>query len=1243
MAKVAEKDIRVERGTGNEIDFVKKVQKRDGTFVPFDVARITDAVHKAMLASGEGSEREAELVANKVYADLVRIARRYRTFVPTVEGIQDNVEKELILNDYVHTAKAYILYREERARLRKQGVSVPEHVRKLTEESKQYFKNALGEFVYFRTYSRWLEKEGRRETWVETVDRYMDFMKENLGEKLKPAEYKELRAAILAQEILPSMRLLQFAGAPARKSNVCAYNCSFIAPTKLQDFGEIMYISMCSTGVGFSVESRFIHQLPQIKPQSGKTLPPYTIPDSKEGWADALVFGMKTWFDGKDVQFDYSLLRPAGARLKTMGGRASGPDPLRSLLEFTREKVLSKQGRRLTNLDAHDIICKIGEIVVAGGVRRSALISLSDLDDQDMRDAKRGQFYVSEPQRSLSNNSAVYETKPSASEFMDEWVALMKSGTGERGIFNRGGLATTLPQRRLKVLKGDVSNLGTNPCVTGDTLVYVADGRGHLPIKQLAQEGKDIPVFCLNDRGGIAVRYMRHPRLTGKRQEIYSVTLDDGSVIRATGNHKLRMKSGEYKSVTDLKYGDSLHISTKYEAPVGPHKRKTKDYWWLNDGHFASSASEHMLIASFHYAQNIPAGYVVHHKDMNPQNNSPHNLAILKKEDHDALHARRMEGDRNPMRRAHHEWSQEQWGEYRELQAQQSRGEKNKNFSGVTDEELKQHVLALTRLLGRRFSNVDWVAYAKEHNVPQFFSAWRRDHLGDVMGLAKWAARELGFEHVDADPRVIKSYEQYTAEGYNCEIVEGALQIIKSCEVCQETFQTSLSKRECGVCSLSCGITRHWQDAEKRQRRIESIHAGHQAKKGEVREQQVRVYSDLKFSLGRDPLKKEWMRACRQQGISFEISRVSSPMRTYGELQEFSALYNHKVVSVALVGCEDVYNGTVDEFHNFFVGGFESKTKTNRKRFVYLNNRNCGEIDLQSKQFCNLSEVVARAEDTEKSLLRKIRLASILGTYQSMLTNLGYLSKKWEEHCKDERLLGVSITGQWDCKAVRNADVLERMKKEAVQTNQAYAKRFGINASTSVTCVKPSGNGSQTVDCSSGLHPRYAPFYIRRIRIAATDPLFKMLRDQGVPYHPEVGQSLENASTYVLEFPVKAPEGSVYKDDLSAIEQLEYWKMLKEHYTEHNPSATIYVGEGEWIKVANWVYENWDIVGGLSFLPRSNHVYQLAPYQEITQKEYEDLSKRFENIDFGKIVTYEMRDETEQRQELACAGGVCEI
>ncbi len=759
-----------------ELDIVKKVQKRDGSIVDFDIQKIANAINKGMISTGEGSPKEAELVSGKVYSELLRITKKHKNFVPTVEGIQDSVEKELILSDYVKTAKHYILYREQRAKLREKGLQVPERVRKFASDSKKYFRNALGEFVYYRTYSKWIETEGRRETWIETVDRYMAFMKENLGKKLKDTEYKEVREAILSHEAMPSMRLLQFSGKAAKTTNVCAYNCSYVAPEKFEDIAEIMYVSMCGTGAGWSVESQNVQKLPQIKLQTGKKHPTHVVDDSKEGWCDAFTLGMKTWANGEDIEFDFSLLRPAGARLKTMGGKSSGPDPLRRLLSFTREKMLKRQGKRLSNLDVHDVICMIGDCVVAGGVRRSAMISLSDFDDDDIRHAKDGQFYMTEPQRSLANNSAVYLGKPTNEDFLEEWMSLIKSRSGERGIFNRGGLVKQLPERRLKVLK-------------------------------------------------------------------------------------------TYK------------------------------------GYF--------------------------------------------------------------------------------------------------------------------------------------------DANGNIIG-----------------------------------------------------------------------------------------------------------------SIGTNP---------------------------------------------------------------------------------------CGEIILQSKQFCNLSEIVARSTDTEKSLMRKMRIAAILGTYQSSLTNFPYLSREWKERCEKERLLGVSITGQWDSLEARKPEVLDTLRKEAIRVNKMYAKRFGISESTAITCVKPSGTLSQMVDCSSGMHPRHSPYYIRRIRISTTDALFKMLKDQGVPYHPEVGQSAESATTFVLEFPVKAPEGSIYKDDVSALTQLEHWKVVKTNYTEHNPSVTVSVGDDEWIGVANWLYSNWEIIGGLSFLPRDNHVYKLAPYEPITEAQYKELMKRFEHIDYSKILTYEKRDETDIKKELACVAGVCEI
>lgn len=744
----------------------KKIVKRDGSVVSFSRDRIISAVTRAMNAAGELKDSAPEMVAEAVVLDLSKTHIKDKKYVPHVEEIQDAVEKQLILKKFPATAKAYILYRQRRSELRMTRREVPERVRELAEESKKYFRNQLSEYMFYMTYSRWLDDEGRRETWLETVERYVSFMKENLGDKLKGGEYEEIKEYMLNMKALGSMRLLQFSGPAARGTNVAAYNCAYIAPTVWRDFSEIMYVLMCGGGIGFSAQERNIGLLPIIKRQTGEKLPTHVIEDSREGWAEALTHGMNTWASGRDVEFDYSYLRPRGARLKTMGGRSSGPDPLRNLLNFVREKMFKRGGRRLKNIDAHDIVCKIGEIVVAGGVRRSALISLSDLDDIEMREAKNGQFYLTNPQRSMANNSVGYDEKPTMSEFLDEWHNLAVAGTGERGIYNRGGLKHQMPTRRWKVFGPDLEMSGLNPC---------------------------------------------------------------------------------------------------------------------------------------------------------------------------------------------------------------------------------------------------------------------------------------------------------------------------------------------------------------------------------------------------------------------------------------------------------------------------------------------GEINLKSKQFCNLSEVVARPEDTVETLMEKVRVATILGTYQASLTNFPYLSPEWKKNCEEEALLGVSVTGQWDCPVLRHAQTFRKLKEVAIETNREYAKRFGINPATAITCVKPSGNGSQLFDSSSGMHPRHAPYYIRRVRIESHSPIFHMLRDMGVPHHPEVGQDVNDATTYVLEFPIKSPVKSIYKDDITAFQQLEYWKMVKENFTEHNPSCTISVSEDEWLEVGNWVYKNWDIVGGLSFLPRSEHLYQLAPYEAITEERYNELASKFPQIDFSKLVLYEYDDNTDAKKEAACASGLCEI
>jgi len=300
----------------SKVQILTQVVKRDKSVVPFDQSKITNAIFKAGQATGEFGAEVAQHLSDEVVKVL---EQKFETEPPTVEQIQDIVETVLIKENWAKTAKAYILYRNERAQIRKQKKPVPTEVRELAQESKKYFRHPLSELIYYRTYSRWLPEKERRETWVETVERYINFMRENLGSKLTEQEYAELRDAILKQDVMPSMRLLWSAGEAARKTHVAAYNCSYIAPESLRDFGEIMYILMCGTGVGFSVEQQTIHKLPQIKKQTGKRRSTFVIEDSKEGWADAFVYGLEAWFNGEDVAFDYSRVRPQGARLKTMG------------------------------------------------------------------------------------------------------------------------------------------------------------------------------------------------------------------------------------------------------------------------------------------------------------------------------------------------------------------------------------------------------------------------------------------------------------------------------------------------------------------------------------------------------------------------------------------------------------------------------------------------------------------------------------------------------------------------------------------------------------------------------------------------------------------------------------------------------------------------------------------------------------------------------------------------------------
>jgi ribonucleoside-diphosphate reductase alpha chain len=303
----------------------------------------------------------------------------------------------------------------------------------------------------------------------------------------------------------------------------------------------------------------------------------------------------------------------------------------------------------------------------------------------------------------------------------------------------------------------------------------------------------------------------------------------------------------------------------------------------------------------------------------------------------------------------------------------------------------------------------------------------------------------------------------------------------------------------------------------------------------------------------------------------------------------------------------------------------------------------CGEIVLRPWQFCNLTAAVARADDTFETLRDKIEAATLIGSIQSMATYFPGLRPMWEQNCVEERLLGVDITGQMDSPIAQDARVKEQLLQAAIDVNRQTAQALGINQSAAITCVKPSGNSSQLLDCSSGLHARWAPYYIRNIRVAATSPLFKVLRDAGVPMDPENGQTPEDANTWVVHFPVKSPEGATTRNERTAVQQCDFWLQNKLHWTEHNPSVTITYRPEEIIDLIKWVWEHRDVIGGMAFLPAFDANYAQMPYVEITREEYERLAVSFPDIDFSKIYRYEDKDLTNAAQELACSAGRCEV
>jgi ribonucleotide reductase alpha subunit len=719
----------------------------------------------------------------------------------------------------------------------------------------------------------------------------------------------------------------------------------------------------------------------------------------------------------------------------------------------------------------------------------------------------------------------------------------------------------------------------SNPCVTGETLVAVADGRGNVPIKELAEAGRDVPVYALNERGRIVVRMMRNPRITGHRKAVYKVTLDDGSVIRATANHKLLIRGGGYKRVDELQKGDSLHIMTRFHASLKDlfpaANSRSQDYIWVNNGGQAGSQAEHRLIAQFHQnLEKIPSGCVVHHKDFNAQNNSPENLQVMSVQDHDRLHGDAMAGANNPMVRAQTEWSAEKWTEYRRNMSDAVSGEKNGRFSGFSNEDLKVCALELTRQKGHRFSPKEWAEYAGERGLPTQFSKWRECHLGGVLGLAKWAAAELGLEHGDKDPRSVRLYLDLTAQGYDCVFIEGRVHINKTCEVCGTPFVTIPYRREHGVCSSRCALNSYRNTVPNWEaNRLANSKAGHERRKAKLRARQVEVFLECK-SLGKVK-KKDWIEACKAKGISSEISRKTSPFRTYESLKEAAAMTNHKVVSVVYDGEETVYNGTVDEFHNFFIGGFESLTEHGKPMFSYVNNRQCGEQFLHFSNSCNLGSIdlskfykkVGDGTNPDECIEWE-RLAQVTHLCTQFLDNVidaGHFPlESIDDVVKRTRPVGLGIMGFADLCLKHKITYGEPDSIQLIDKVMGFVRRESWKASLKlgaekgvfpefeanresytrflreeigipqdvpitprnyeVTTIAPTGTISLVAETSSGIEPNFSWAYVRQDTLGTRTYVHTLAAEAlGIAVDQTDEESIKNAAQYVVDNEDKLP------------------------------------------------------------------------------------------------------------------------
>lgn len=943
-------------------------------------------------------------------------------------------------------------------------------------------------FIFTRTYSRWNSALGRRETWRETVDRYHHFMRSRV-----PQDYREDFANAVRMihnlDVMPSMRALWTAGLALERENVCGYNCAALNLDHPKSFAELLYILLCGTGVGYSVERQVINKLRVVPATFKEHKEAIVVADSKLGWAEAFYFHLQHLWNGQIFKCDLSRVRPAGSPLKTFGGRASGPAPLKALFDFTTQLFMKRRGQKLTSVDCADLANKAASAVVVGGVRRSACICLTNLSDDRMAKYKTGSFQLVHPWRQMANISVAYTDRPSSRKLLSEWIKLIESNSGERGIFNRAAINSQIPARRQPR-----EDWLVNPCLSGSTQLLTS--HGFVPLEQLA--GKSV-----------------------------SVVTPDGALSQGT------VWATGVKPV----------VKIKFSSPVQPPITCTADHVFrLADGSSCNASElpgKRLMQAPYVRmpGQNraFVAGFIM----------GDGLLTRLKSPIHKGLEVCLGEKDQDIL-----------------------------NFIKPIVPDLRNNPTSTKPFA---YYSQEARKIALEFNLPSKILPERYLH----------------------DPTTFSADFIAGLFSANGSVIEGHRIALKTtCKKLAEQLKEALAKYQ-----INAYITTN------KPHRVKFSNGTYLCKQS----------YDLNINAFKDVFT-----------FAQQIGFVHTNKREKLKRLLSKGVY---VKQVAPAGEEMVYDFNVPDGHwGVIQGGIVT--------------HNCGEIILRPNQFCNLSEVVVRPADNIETLSKKVEAATILGMVQSTLTDFKFLRKTWKTNCEEERLLGVSLTGLADHPNLSRVvlgtqKTLLQLRDVARQTAATWAKILGVNMPAAITCVKPSGTVSQLVNCASGLHSRYAPYYIRRVRVATVDPICQYLIDKGVPNHPEVGQAEETCNTRVFEFPERSPKSSRLNQDMSSVDQLGYWLLLKDAWCEHNPSCTIFVKEYEWIRTLAWVERYWDLIGGLSFLPADSGGYLLAPLEEIDVETYHKRVVDMPELDFSDLVKYERIDQGTGSTELACSAGSC--